>query len=57
VRAIELFASKVAESIIEGKKSRIAIELEEEKKAEGVAVEGQASEASDEIKKDVDKVE
>ncbi len=34
VRAIELFAAKVSESIIEGKKSRISRELEEEKKAE-----------------------
>jgi len=37
VRAIELFTSKVAESIMEGKKSRIAKELEDEKKAETVA--------------------
>jgi small subunit ribosomal protein S2 len=35
VRAIELFASKVAEAIIEGKKNRISKELLEEKK-EGV---------------------
>ncbi|HEX2695080.1 MAG TPA: 30S ribosomal protein S2 [Acidobacteriota bacterium] len=34
VRAIELFAAKVSESIIEGKKNRISRELEEEKKAE-----------------------
>ncbi len=34
VRAIELFAAKISESIIEGKKSRISRELEEEKKAE-----------------------
>jgi len=57
VRAIELFASKVAESIIEGKKSRITKELEEEKKAEGAGAEGQASEATDLIKEDVDKPE
>jgi len=47
VRAIELFASKAAESIIEGKKSRITKELEEEKKAESAGTDGQASEASD----------
>ena len=57
VRAIELFASKVAESIIEGKKSRITKELEEEKKAEGAGIDGQASEASDPIKEDADKAE
>jgi small subunit ribosomal protein S2 len=34
VRAIELFAAKISESIIEGKKSRINRELEEEKRAE-----------------------
>ena len=34
VRAIELFASKVAEAIIEGKKDRIEKELQEEKKEE-----------------------
>ena len=39
VRAIELFAAKIAESIIEGKKSRITRELEEEKKAEAAAEE------------------
>ena len=37
VRAIELFASKVSESIIEGKKSRITRELEEEKRAEAAS--------------------
>ncbi len=44
VRAIELFTSKVAESIMEGKKSRIAKDLEDEKKAEaaGEAAEGGA---------------
>lgn len=35
VRAIELFASKMADSIIEGKKNRISRELLEEKKGEG----------------------
>jgi len=34
VRAIRLFASKAAESIIEGKKNRISKELLEEKSAE-----------------------
>jgi small subunit ribosomal protein S2 len=34
VRAIELFVSKVAESIVEGKKNRISKELLEQKKAE-----------------------
>ena len=57
VRAIELFASKVAESIIEGKKSRITKELEEEKKAEGAETDGQASEASEPIKEGADKAE
>jgi len=43
VRAIELFASKVAESIIEGKKNRISKELLEEKQQEaGPAAEGAA---------------
>ena len=37
VRAIELFASKVAEAIIEGKKNRISKELLDEKKEEGSA--------------------
>ena len=37
VRAIELFASKAAESIIEGKKNRISKELLEEKAAEAAA--------------------
>jgi small subunit ribosomal protein S2 len=55
VRAIELFASKIAESIIEGKKSRITMELEEEKKAEGAGIDGQASEAPVPIKEDADK--
>lgn len=34
VRAIELFASKVAEAIIEGKKARLAQGMMEEKKEE-----------------------
>jgi small subunit ribosomal protein S2 len=37
VRAIELFAAKISESIIEGKKSRINRELEEEKRAEAAS--------------------
>jgi small subunit ribosomal protein S2 len=37
VRAIELFASKAAESIIEGKKNRISKELLEQKAAEAPA--------------------
>ncbi|MEW5901265.1 MAG: 30S ribosomal protein S2 [Acidobacteriota bacterium] len=35
VRAVELFASKVAEAVTEGKKSRLEKELEAAKKAEG----------------------
>jgi small subunit ribosomal protein S2 len=35
VRAIELFSSKVAEAVIEGKKEKIEKELQEEKKEEG----------------------
>ena len=44
VRAIELFAAKISESIIEGKKNKIARELEEEKAAEAAvpAAEGEA---------------
>lgn len=38
VRAIELFSSKVAEAIIEGKKNRISREMAEEKKEEAAAV-------------------
>ena len=34
VRAIELFASKIADAILEGKKERIEKELQEEKKEE-----------------------
>ncbi len=41
VRAIELFASKAAESIIEGKKNRISKELLEEKAAEAAAAPGE----------------
>ncbi|MDH4198692.1 MAG: 30S ribosomal protein S2 [Candidatus Aminicenantes bacterium] len=37
VRAIELFTSKVAEAIVDGKKSRISQELLAEKKGEGAA--------------------
>jgi len=43
VRAIELFASKVAEAVIEGKKARLAQGMMEEKKEEAPA-EGQAVE-------------
>jgi small subunit ribosomal protein S2 len=55
VRAIELFVSKVAESIIEGKKSRITKELEEEKKTESAGTDGQASETSEPKKEDAGK--
>lgn len=41
VRAIELFASKVSEAIIEGKKRKIEKELQESKKEEEVASEKQ----------------
>lgn len=44
VRAIELFASKVAEAIIEGKKARLAQGMMEEKKEEAAA-EAQPAEA------------
>ena len=43
VRAIELFASKVSDAIIEGKKSRIEKELQEAKKEEEIASEEQPS--------------
>ncbi len=46
VRAIELFASKAAEAIIEGKKARIARQLEEEKALEAPA-EGEAAAAEE----------
>jgi small subunit ribosomal protein S2 len=39
VRAIELFASKISEAVIEGKKAKIDKELEEAKKEEDAAVE------------------
>jgi small subunit ribosomal protein S2 len=45
VRAIELFVSKVAESIIEGKKNRISKELLEQKKGEPQAAEGNTADA------------
>jgi small subunit ribosomal protein S2 len=48
VRAIELFVSKVAESIVEGKKNRISKELLEQKKEE----ETQAAEAAAAADKD-----
>jgi small subunit ribosomal protein S2 len=43
VRAIELFASKISESIIEGKKNRITRELEEEKAAPEAVPEGESA--------------
>jgi small subunit ribosomal protein S2 len=45
VRAIELFAAKAAESIIEGKKNRISKELLEEKAAEAAAAPAEGGEA------------
>jgi len=39
VRAIELFASKISQAIVEGKKKRVEKELQEEKKEEAPAVE------------------
>ncbi len=48
VRAIELFAAKVSESIIEGKKNRITRELEEEKQAEAPPGEGAPGEGAGE---------
>jgi len=48
VRAIELFASKAAESIIEGKKNRISKELLDEKAAEAPAGEGTPGDAAPE---------
>ncbi len=50
VRAIELFSSKIAESIIEGKKNRISKELLQEK----VAEEGEAEVAVEETAEDVE---
>ena len=47
VRAIELFVSKVAESIVEGKKNRISKELLEQKKGETQAA-GEAGAAESE---------
>jgi small subunit ribosomal protein S2 len=48
VRAIELFVSKVAESIVEGKKNRISKELLEQKKGESQAAEGAGAAESEE---------
>ena len=42
VRAIELFASKIAEAIIEGKKARLAQGMMEDKKEEGATAEESA---------------
>jgi len=49
VRAIELFTSKISESIIEGKKKRIEKEIEESKKEEEIVTpeEGPAGEVAD----------
>ncbi|MBS3818188.1 30S ribosomal protein S2 [bacterium] len=47
VRAIELFTSKVAEVIMEGRKERMAQELQEEKKEETASEEEQASASSE----------
>jgi small subunit ribosomal protein S2 len=46
VRAIELFVSKVAESIVEGKKNRISKELLEQKKGGPEAAESASAEAA-----------
>jgi small subunit ribosomal protein S2 len=43
VRAIELFASKISEAIIEGKKNRITKELEEQKAAPEEGIEPEAA--------------
>ena len=48
VRAIELFVSKVAESIVEGKKNRISKELLEQKKGAAGPAEGGPAEAPEE---------
>ena len=48
VRAIELFASKVAESIVEGKKNRISKELLEQKKGPATAAENASAEEAGE---------
>jgi hypothetical protein len=47
VRAIELFSSKVAEAVVEGKKRRIEKELEAQK-AEGEAAPAEGAEAAGE---------
>lgn len=47
VRAIELFTSKVAEVIMEGRKERMAQELQEEKKEETASEKEQASASSE----------
>jgi small subunit ribosomal protein S2 len=48
VRAIELFVSKVAESIVEGKKNRISKELLEQKKSEAGPAEAAAEAETEE---------
>ncbi|MBM3284543.1 MAG: 30S ribosomal protein S2, partial [Candidatus Aminicenantes bacterium] len=58
VRAVELFASKVAEAVLEGKKSRVEKELEAAKREEGAGGEdngftpaaGRSSEETEEEK-------
>jgi small subunit ribosomal protein S2 len=52
VRAIELFVSKVAESVVEGKKSRISKELLEQKKGEGQPAEAAGPEDAEEAEKE-----
>jgi small subunit ribosomal protein S2 len=47
VRAIELFTSKVAEAVMEGKKDRVEKELESAKKTEETAVETDEKEAAE----------
>ncbi len=55
VRAIELFASKVSDAIIEGKKDRIKKELQEEKKEETLREEESIPETMADIPEEKDK--
>jgi small subunit ribosomal protein S2 len=48
VRAIELFSSKIAESIVEGKKNKISKELLQEKAEETAAASEETAEAGGE---------
>ncbi len=57
VRAIELFASKVAEAIIEGKKARLAQGMMEEKKEESAEASSTSPEAPAEEIETTDKTE